>query len=84
MENNMETAPLEVTVRQLIKSTFQVAEPINDSLLQKDSLPNWDSLGHMSLVAAIEKKFGVSFPTYMLQDLISLDSIVSAVKDVRG
>ena len=80
----METASMEATVRQLIKSTFQVAEPVSDGLLQKGSLPSWDSLGHMSLVAAIEKTFGVSFPTYMLQDLVSVGSIVSAVKELRS
>jgi len=79
----METGSLEQTVRELIKSTFQVPESASDTLLQKGSLPAWDSLGHMSLVSAIENKFGVSFPTYMLQDLVSVDSIVSAVKEVR-
>ena len=80
----MEMDSLETQVRKVIKSAFQVAEPVGDNALQKGSIPNWDSMGHMLLVAELEKTFAVSFPTYMLQDLVNVDSIVSAVKDLRG
>jgi acyl carrier protein len=84
MASDMETATIKATVREVIKSTFQVDDSVPPNLLQKGFLPNWDSLGHMSLVTAIENTFGVSFPTYMLQDLVSVDSIVSAVQELRS
>ncbi len=45
--------------------------------------PNWDSLGHMNLVAAVEKEFKVRFPSYALPritDLPSLRREVSALQ----
>lgn len=38
--------------------------------------PHWDSLGHMSLVVAIEQAFGVTLEE---ADVLALDSYASAV-----
>ena len=40
------------------------------------SLPGWDSLGHMRLIVELEEEFGVSFPTYLLPEILDLNSIV--------
>jgi len=37
---------------------------------------HWDSLGHMRLVVELEEEFGVSFPTYLLPEILDADSIV--------
>jgi acyl carrier protein len=39
----------------------------------------WDSLGHMSLVAELEREFGVRFPTYSIPSLVTVPAIVEAV-----
>ena len=39
-------------------------------------MPGWDSLGHMRLVVELEEEFGVSFPAYLLPEILDLDSIV--------
>lgn len=35
------------------------------------SIPEWDSVGHMQLIAALEDEFGIMFET---DDIIELDS----------
>ncbi len=42
--------------------------------------PRWDSVGHMSLVVAIEDEFGVEMDT---DALIGMDSFDKAVETVR-
>ena len=41
-----------------------------------ESVPGWDSLGHMNLVVELEREFGVSFPLYLLPEMLDMDSIV--------
>ncbi len=38
-------------------------------------LPQWDSLGHMSLMAAIEERFGVAIDADAIAELTSVSSI---------
>ena len=43
-----------------------------DPDLPPAEIPGWDSLGHLSLVAAVEKKYGVAFS---LDDMMRIDSL---------
>ena len=37
--------------------------------------PRWDSMGHMDLVASVEKEFGVRFPSHALPQITSVGLI---------
>jgi len=63
-------------VRKTIIRTFNVAPEDQSRELRMGILPGWDSLGHMRLVVELEDEFGVSFPTYLLPEILDLDSIV--------
>ena len=39
--------------------------------LEYNSIPEWDSIGHMTLISALEEKFNVSFET---DDIIDFSS----------
>ncbi|MEV6524102.1 acyl carrier protein [Longispora sp. NPDC051575] len=51
-----------------------------DTLKYRD-IDNWDSLGHMTLVAAIEDEFDVQFET---EQVIDMSSFAVAVEMLRG
>ena len=38
----------------------------------------------MTLVAALESEFGVTFPVYSISELTSLDAIVAAIGEARS
>lgn len=42
--------------------------------------PLWDSMGHMQLIMALEKEFGLRFPTYEIAELLSTEAIIKAVE----
>jgi acyl carrier protein len=67
---------IEDRVRKTIIRTFNVAPADQSRELRMGNLPGWDSLGHMRLVVELEDEFGVSFPTYLLPEILDLDSIV--------
>lgn len=48
--------------------------------LEYNSIPEWDSIGHMSLVAAIEDAFGISMET---DDIIELSSYKKGIEILR-
>jgi acyl carrier protein len=43
--------------------------------LKLGDLDEWDSLGHLELVAQIESEFGISIDLDDIQELVSLDAI---------
>jgi len=48
--------------------------------LQMGSTPDWDSMGHMTVVMALETEFQTTFPSYRLPELIDIPSIVKALQ----
>lgn len=57
---------------------------IDVSALSEDTaigdLPEWDSLHHLQIVAAIEQKYGFQFEPDVLMDLEDVSDIVNAVE----
>lgn len=50
-----------------------------------DSLPEWDSLKHISLIAALEEEFGVQFAPEEMSDMLNVDIILDVVcENVAG
>jgi acyl carrier protein len=67
---------VEQRVREVIMTTFRLRPEDEQSDLKMSSPPAWDSLGHMALVVALEKEFGVRFPGVSLARLTSVDGIM--------
>lgn len=72
----MSETTIEQRVRGVIVKTFRLRPEDAASDLRMTSPPAWDSLGHMSLVVALEKEFGVRFPGTALARLASVDGIL--------
>ena len=53
-----------------IESLSVPAEKINKELKYND-IPEWDSIGHMTLISNLEENFDISFET---DDIIDFDS----------
>ena len=47
------------------------------------AVAGWDSAGHMRLIIALEEAFGIQFEDDVVENLVSVDSIVVAVKSQR-
>ena len=55
------------------QESFEVKSEIINSKLEYNSIPEWDSIGHMTLVAAIEECFEISIETDDIIDFSSLE-----------
>lgn len=71
-------------LKQLIAETLQISvESIADDS-SPATLPQWDSLGHLNLVMALEQKFGVSFTLDEIIQMQDLPTIRQFLQDKKG
>jgi acyl carrier protein len=71
--------PVQERLRKVFVSALELGPEVDVDHLAQRVDPNWDSVGHMALVVAIEDEFGVEFaPT----DVIAMDSFEAAVRIV--
>ncbi len=68
-------------LRRVFVETLELGEDVHVEELKYRDLEAWDSLGHMSLVAAIEDEFGVQLDT---EQVIDMSSFKVAVDMLRG
>ena len=71
-------------VRKTIVKTFHVSDENDSTEFRLGSLPGWDSLGHMRLVSELENEFKVTFPAYLLAELLDLDRIVQEIENLKS
>lgn len=65
-------------VRSIIAETINVPPEIVTDTLSIGDIEQWDSMGNMAIIAALEEKLGVEFP---LEDLFELNSVQSIVAE---
>jgi hypothetical protein len=61
----------------IVASTFEIPAAQVSEQMTIGSIPQWDSLGHLGLISAIEEGFGVSFDVDELFEVESLADFIS-------
>lgn len=71
-------------VKRVMAHSFKL-EPdgVSDSL-RINGIPAWNSLGHMALVVALEKEFGIRFSGARVANLTSVSGIVKELQSAIG
>jgi acyl carrier protein len=64
-------------VRDLIAEALQVSVDAVTAELSFGDLPQWDSMGHMEVMALLEERFGVEISADTIANLTSVGSICS-------
>ena len=66
-------------VRQTVAEVFLVDTQQVSAESSPESIPAWDSIGHLNLVLAMEQKFGMTFDSDQIPQLISVQAIAEAI-----
>lgn len=74
-----ESLPLEI--QTLMSELFEVPLEAVPADLQFGGLSQWDSMGHMRLVMALEERFGLPIDADSIAELISIPAIVSRIQE---
>jgi len=60
-----------IKLKEVFLESLDIKEDKFSSALKYNEIPEWDSIGHMSLVSAIEEKFNITMET---DDIIDFSS----------
>jgi len=72
------TDSFEAEIKRILKRLFQVQDVSDEDSIE--TIPLWDSMGHMELMAALEKKFSIRIET---DDIINLTSVKALKKYLK-
>lgn len=62
--------------------TFNIKPDLISPRLSSDDVENWDSLGHLNLVLALEQEFRVRFSPEQIQQMMSLEAIIKILQSM--
>lgn len=71
---------LETRVQNIFVETFTIEKSIVTDTLEYASIPQWDSVAHMSLIVNLEDEFDIMIDT---DDVIDMSTFAKAVQIVE-
>lgn len=70
-------------VKKIIAQTLNVDEAAIYDTLSIGGIEQWDSMGNMAIIAALEENLGLEFPIEDLFELNSVNSIVAEIEKMK-
>ncbi len=67
-------------IREIIATTLNVAPEIITESLSIGDIEQWDSMGNMAIIAAIEAQMEIEFP---IDDLFELNSVKALIDEIE-
>jgi acyl carrier protein len=67
---------LETSITEAFREALDLPEDVDVAVLTYRGHPSWTSLGHMTLVAALEDKFDIMLDSEDILDMSSYDKVV--------
>ena len=75
---------MEEQIRLVMAQTFGLDVALVPPDASQQTIPAWDSLGHINLVLALEMEFRVQFTTTQIPLLVDMASICDALQHGRS
>ncbi|MBD5336692.1 MAG: acyl carrier protein [Bacteroides sp.] len=69
-------------VKNIIAETLRIPTEAVTEELGIGSIPQWDSMGNMAIIAALEEQLGIEVPIEDLFDLNSVSAIIDKIEKV--
>lgn len=66
-------------VKSIISRTLGVESCLITDQLSAGDIEQWDSMGNMAIIAAIESELGIEFP---IEDLFELNSVAALIEEI--
>lgn len=75
---------MEKEILEIISSSLGVDESVLTMDLSIGDIPEWNSIGNLAMIAALEEKLGIEIPMEDLFELTDIRSIISEVKKLKA
>ena len=77
----MNIALYEQRVKKVMSNVFGIDESLITGDASQDTITNWNSLGHMNLVIALEEEFSITFRDEQVIEMLSYPLIICTLKE---
>jgi len=71
----------EITLQEIFRAVLNMPPGTDVTKVRQLGHPKWDSLAHVSLIAALESEFGVEVDVAQSLDLTSYESVLLYLKE---
>jgi acyl carrier protein len=72
---------MEERLRKIMADVFLLDVNEIDVNSSPDSIPQWDSIGHLNLVTAIEEEFGIKIDDEQITQMLNFKLVAEIVKE---
>ena len=66
-------------LQKIIGEVFEIEKPKLPNNLNQNSIEQWDSLGHLRLIMAVESEFHIRFPVKSIPELTSFKALETEI-----
>ena len=71
---------IEDKIKTVVVNQLKIDESVYNEDLAAGDIPEWDSLGHVNLLMAVEEHFQVSFDVADAVDIESIADLIDTIK----
>jgi acyl carrier protein len=75
---------MENKIKEIMSVVLKVSITELDENSSPTTIPNWDSLGHMNLIVALEEEFGVQFDDEDMLNLLNYKLLRLTLEEKLG
>jgi acyl carrier protein len=75
----MEEEEILIKLRELVSDIMEISSETLKSNSKQEDIPEWDSLGHLRLIMALEEEFAVKFPMMEIPQYNSVDALIKEI-----
>lgn len=75
---------MEDRVKEIMGAVFEVDPATINETSSQDTIENWDSIRHMSLVVALEEEFGVQLTDDQIADMQSYKLVLLTLQEAQA
>jgi acyl carrier protein len=84
MENVNKMENVNNKIKLVMSTVFEVSIDLIDEDCSIDSLDNWDSIGQLNLILALEDELGISIPDEEVVNMVNYKLIKLIVNELLG
>ncbi len=66
---------MEEKIKQIMSDVFSIETTIIDKNTSQDSVDNWDSIGHLNLITALEESFEIYFEEEEIIQMLNFELV---------
>jgi acyl carrier protein len=75
---------LQLRLKAVFVRALELADDVDVTTIAYRGHPNWDSLGHMALVLAVEDEFGVELEPDHLIEMTDFEAVCAVLRRTGG